>query len=68
METRIACPHCRYAFRITDDLLGKRLRCLVCRTLFVAGQEQVTPGKKATPYPKGAAIEGDEEASQLPRR
>src|SRR5262245_53628308 len=36
MSTRIVCPHCRAANQVSDELLGKKIRCRRCDEVMLA--------------------------------
>jgi S1-C subfamily serine protease len=40
MSTRIVCPHCRAANQVSDELLGKKIRCRRCDEVMLAARPE----------------------------
>jgi predicted Zn finger-like uncharacterized protein len=57
MSTRVNCPNCGALYEITEEHLGKKVRCKQCREVFVGGEPQqqempVTETVATTPTPE----------------
>ncbi|MFL5329798.1 MAG: trypsin-like peptidase domain-containing protein [Gemmataceae bacterium] len=46
MAVSVSCPGCANSFTISDDLLGKKVRCKSCQEVFVAMGVKVAAGAK----------------------
>jgi hypothetical protein len=49
MPLEITCDHCRKSFRISDDVAGKRFRCIACHKILRApeGNESISEAPRA---------------------
>src|SRR3954452_13021532 len=55
MAVSVTCPGCRTSYPVTDDLLGKKIRCKKCQETFTASADR-----------NGAARAGDERIQTRP--
>ncbi|HTU18334.1 MAG TPA: hypothetical protein VMG10_09775 [Gemmataceae bacterium] len=60
MPIQATCPGCRNTLKVADTARGKQVRCVKCKTIFIAGDTSGTNGNKssanpATPTSKPAA-------------
>jgi hypothetical protein len=51
MPVETTCPNCRRAVRITDELLGQRVQCPLCESVFVAEVEHHRPAPASEQSP-----------------
>jgi predicted Zn finger-like uncharacterized protein len=54
MPTDVDCPSCTQKLRVPDDLLGKKVKCPACKTMFSAtqrGLEDSVPSPRETDEP-----------------
>ncbi len=73
MPEVIACPECQRSLRVSDDLLGERVKCPSCGTEFTAALD--TPPNRGEINPQGEivrddspySIRGEEEPGAAPR-
>src|SRR5947209_20575603 len=74
MAVNVNCPGCRTSYPVTEDLLGKKIRCKKCQETFTAvasksavaarNDERITTRRPA----KGGNGRYDEEENDAPRR
>jgi predicted Zn finger-like uncharacterized protein len=57
----IACPECEKKIKVTQEVLGKKIRCKECGQVFVAKAPQSAPAKPAPAKPKAAPKQDDED-------
>src|SRR5947209_8339073 len=73
MAVNVNCPGCRTSYPVTEDLLGKKIRCKKCQETFTATAAKAPAGSRPTderitsrrPARNEEDYEDDEEA---PRR
>jgi predicted Zn finger-like uncharacterized protein len=51
MPIIVQCPQCSRKLRVPDDLLGQKVQCPTCNTLFI-GQVESTPSTPVAPPPE----------------
>src|SRR5437588_5268443 len=73
MAVNVNCPGCRTSYPVTEDLLGKKIRCKKCQETFVATASKSAVASRAderitTRQPAKAGRDYDDEADDTPRR
>lgn len=54
MPSNVSCPNCGEVLRVPDELLGRKVRCAACQTVFTAeatAQSPPTPTRREEPSP-----------------
>ena len=76
MPTTTTCPSCNGPLRIPDELVGRRVRCPVCQTIFDAASASSAPAPPADPAPapepeqplwKGLRLNLDSSNPEIPK-
>lgn len=65
MPVSVACPSCSRKLRIEDDLVGKKVRCPDCKTIFIGDPNGPQPVAATPPASTGVSTARDEENRQL---
>jgi predicted Zn finger-like uncharacterized protein len=74
MAVPVICPGCRTSYPVTEDLLGKKIRCKKCQETFTAAVGKATANvrrpadERITTRPKPAAARYEDDEDDVPQR